>query len=144
MKGFKHFLHLTILSFTLSTLVLHLTSKQQEAQGAIPSYTPVHSGRGPASVSSHHPKKKSKTIRRLASFKSKKQLPLKKSKESIKNWKNWNSFQINLTEVYAHNNNILGTYKLVSSKIALAQSKNQGIIFSQGLNGQLGHMVIKH
>ncbi len=130
----------------LSTVVLHLTHGQ-EAQGAIPSYdVSIHSGRGPASVSSSHSKKKTKSIAAFAKLKSKKKHLVKagKTKESMKNWQNWNSFQINLTEVYTHNTNISGTYKLVSSTIDLAKAKNQGTIFSQGLKGQLGHMVIKH
>ncbi|HAZ13497.1 MAG: hypothetical protein A2X86_13280 [Bdellovibrionales bacterium GWA2_49_15] len=138
MKTLKHFFHLTIIGFCLSSIVIDLISTQ-EAQGAVPKYT-FNAGRGPASVTV---KKKVKAVPKKSSFKKlivRKNAPVK---ESIKNWQDWNTFQINLTEVYAHNDNIFGTYKLISSNVAVARSEKHPKIFSQALSGQLGHMVIK-
>lgn len=112
-------------------------------------------GRGPASLSTIKKpiqkkmdkkkvnKQKIKIVKKMSSPKKIVAHKKIKSKESIKNWQEWNTFQINLTETYAHNAEIFGTYKLVSSTVELARSEKQGTIFSEILKGQLGHMVIK-
>ena len=153
MKRFKHFLQLIIIGFSLSSIVLEVTSHQdgrKDGRSAILK-DQISAGRGPASVSALS--KKSKNVKKKVIMVKKKPLlaspkklvTLKKTqtKESIKNWKKWNTFQINLTETYVHNGQIFGTYKLASSNIELARSQKHGSLFSQALKGQLGHMVIK-